>query len=109
MPFVSPQPITERQREILTLIHHSVRDRGYAPSLRELAQSTGIKSTNGVNDHLTALERKGLLRRGSRTSRALSLTESGRTTVASREELLARRQTLVAELARIDAAIGGGA
>lgn len=109
MPFVSPQPITERQREVLALIHRSVRDRGYAPSLREIADELAIKSTNGVNDHLTALERKGLVRRDFKTSRALSLTEAGRTTIASREELLARRQTLVAELARIDAAIGGGA
>lgn len=109
MPFVSTRPLTARQREILTLIHCSMRDRGYAPSLRELAQSTGIKSTNGVNDHLIALERKALLRRDAMKSRALVLTQSGLALVASREELLARRQTLVTELAQIDAAICGAA
>lgn len=109
MTFVSPQPITERQREVLTLIHRSVRDRGYAPTLRELADATNIKSNNGVSDHLIALERKGLLRRDPKASRAIVLTESGRAIVASRDELLARRAEIAAELARIDAVIGGAA
>lgn len=69
------QPLTERQKMILDFIKQSIRERGYPPSLREIGAHMGIKSTNGVNDHLTALERKGYLRRDSMKSRALQPTE----------------------------------
>jgi repressor LexA len=69
------QPLTERQKMILDFIKQSIRERGYPPSLREIGSHMGIKSTNGVNDHLTALERKGYLRRDSMKSRALQPTE----------------------------------
>jgi len=39
----------------------------------------GIRSTNGVNDHLRALERKGYLRREDMKSRALKLVENAQT------------------------------
>jgi|LNFM01.1.fsa_nt_gb repressor LexA len=69
------QPLTERQKIVLDFIKQSIRERGYPPSLREIGAHMGIKSTNGVNDHLTALERKGYLRRDSMKSRALQPTE----------------------------------
>ena len=69
------QPLTERQKMILDFIKQSIRERGYPPSLREIGTHMNIKSTNGVNDHLTALERKGYLRRDSMKSRALQPTE----------------------------------
>ncbi|MDP3276585.1 MAG: transcriptional repressor LexA [Deltaproteobacteria bacterium] len=69
-------PLTARQQSILDFIKASIRERGYPPSLREIGMHMGIKSTNGVNDHLTALERKGYLRRDSMKSRALQPTES---------------------------------
>lgn len=68
-------PLTERQKLVLELIKQSIRERGYPPSLRELGTQLGISSTNGVNDHLTALERKGYLRRDSKRSRALQPTD----------------------------------
>jgi repressor LexA len=69
------QPLTERQKIVLDFIKQSIRERGYPPSLREIGAHMGIKSTNGVNDHLTALERKGYLRRDANRSRALQPTE----------------------------------
>jgi repressor LexA len=50
---------TPRQREVLDCIARSIRERGYPPTLRELGAELCIKSTNGVSDHLRALERKG--------------------------------------------------
>jgi repressor LexA len=44
---------------------------GYPPTLREIGEHMGIRSTNGVNDHLKALERKGYLVREELKSRAL--------------------------------------
>jgi SOS-response transcriptional repressor LexA len=50
---------------------------GYPPTLRELGQALGIRSTNGVTDHLNALERRGLVRRSAFHSRGLVVTDVG--------------------------------
>lgn len=65
------QGLTKRQEQTLDFIRTSIRDRGYPPTLREIGEHMGIRSTNGVNDHLRALERKGYLRREDMKSRAL--------------------------------------
>jgi repressor LexA len=51
--------LTERQDKILSFIKKSIQDQGYPPTIREIGEHFGIRSTNGVNDHLKALERKG--------------------------------------------------
>lgn len=69
--------LTSRQRMVLDVIRRSVAERGYPPTLREIGNVMGIRSTNGVNDHLTCLEKKGYLTRQDMKSRALRLTERG--------------------------------
>jgi len=69
------QGLTKRQEQTLAFIRHSIEERGYPPTLREIGEHMGIKSTNGVNDHLRALERKGYLRREDMKSRALKLVD----------------------------------
>ena len=64
------QGLTDRQQMVLDYIRQSITDRGYPPTLREIGARMGIKSTNGVNDHLRALERKGYLTRQDMKSRA---------------------------------------
>jgi repressor LexA len=63
--------LTDRQKEILAFINQSISERGYPPTLREIGRQFSIKSTNGVNDHLRALEKKGYLQREDMKSRAL--------------------------------------
>ena len=63
--------LTRRQHEILEFIQQSITDRGYPPTIREIGDQLGIRSTNGVNDHLKALEKKGFLRREDLKSRAM--------------------------------------
>jgi repressor LexA len=63
--------LTLRQREVLDFISDSIRKRGFPPTLREIGSHFGIRSTNGVNDHLRALEKKGFLHREDLKSRAL--------------------------------------
>ncbi len=63
--------LTDRQRDVLDFISDSIRKRGYPPTLREIGSHFGIRSTNGVNDHLRALEKKGYLHREDLKSRAL--------------------------------------
>ena len=65
------QGLTHRQQMVLEYIRRSITDRGYPPTLREIGAFMGIRSTNGVNDHLRALERKGYLTREDMKSRAL--------------------------------------
>ncbi len=72
-----PDALTERQREILDFITSSIAERGYPPTLREIGEHFGIRSTNGVNDHLKALEKKGHLRREDLKSRAMRPTAMG--------------------------------
>ncbi len=69
------QGLTKRQAQTLDYIRHSITERGYPPTLREIGEHMGIRSTNGVNDHLRALERKGYLRREDMKSRALRVVE----------------------------------
>jgi repressor LexA len=65
------QGLTKRQEMVLDFITQSISNRGYPPTLREIGSYMGIRSTNGVNDHLRALERKGYLTREDMKSRAL--------------------------------------
>ncbi len=80
------QGLTGRQREILEFITKRIEEQGYPPTIREIGEHMGIKSTNGVNDHLKALERKGFLKREGLKSRALRpvQAEGGSTGPAAR-------------------------
>jgi repressor LexA len=72
------EPLTERQEKILAFIKKAILEQGYPPTIREIGEHFGIRSTNGVNDHLKALERKGYLLRGELKSRALSVIDGGK-------------------------------
>lgn len=65
------RPITDRQMICLQFIEECVRERGFPPTLREIGTHMGIRSTNGVNDHLMALEKKGYIRRDPTRSRGI--------------------------------------
>lgn len=53
--------LTKRQRNILVGIIEYKRANGMSPTVRELQTMFRIGSTNGVNDHLQAIIRKGYL------------------------------------------------
>lgn len=89
--------LTARQAAILSFIEQSLRERGYPPTLREIGAHMKIKSTNGVNDHLVAIERRGYLRRALFASRGITLTTPEQT------ELERRREHLRGELEAVEA------
>jgi repressor LexA len=68
------QKLTQRQKMVLEFIQNTINVDGYPPTLREIGNFMGIRSTNGVNDHLRALERKGYLTRKDMKSRTLRPT-----------------------------------
>jgi repressor LexA len=72
------EELTDRQKEILSFILRETEQRGFPPTIREIGEEMDIRSTNGVNDHLKALERKGYLNRGEQQSRALVPTKRAR-------------------------------
>ena len=76
----SPE-LTDRQREIFEYIQDRIKVWGYPPTIREIGEHLGIRSTNGVADHLKALKRKGYLNHEERKSRALTPVKQGKTTV----------------------------
>lgn len=65
--------LTDRQREVLAHIRAALERTGRPPTLRELGARLGIRSTNGVRDHLEALVAKGYLARDPRSARGLRL------------------------------------
>jgi len=56
-------PLTDRQKAIYEFLLKTIREKGFAPSIPEIGQRFKIASTNGVSDHLKALEKKGYIHR----------------------------------------------
>ncbi|MFH1533025.1 MAG: transcriptional repressor LexA [Pseudomonadota bacterium] len=69
--------LTPRQRAVLDCIRDALQRDGRPPTLREIGVEVGIRSTNGVSDHLKALEAKGYIDRTTGRSRGLRITEPG--------------------------------
>ena len=69
--------LTKRQREILDFIRSFQRDRGYAPSLEEIASHFGLSAASTVHEHLVNLTEKGYLRRGWNRARSIEPLVAG--------------------------------
>lgn len=65
------RPLTDRQLNILRYIVLHIDEHGAPPTLREIGSVFGIPSTNGVNDNLNALERKGWITRRQMLTRSI--------------------------------------
>ena len=72
VPVHSP---TKRQQEILDIIDRHIVERGYPPTLREIAAETGVRGISAIKGHIDRLVSKGLLVR-KRGARSLALPRS---------------------------------
>lgn len=63
----------KRQQQILSFIRQYVESTGRAPTLREIADASGLSSLATVHEHLTALEEKGVIKRKHAKYRSLEL------------------------------------
>ena len=72
------KPRGDMQLKILNYIETVIETRGYAPSVREIGEAVGLKSTSTVHGHLTRLEKKGLLHRDAMKPRAKGLSHEKR-------------------------------
>jgi DNA-binding MarR family transcriptional regulator len=70
-----PMTLTARQAAILTWIRNWIAERGYSPTVREIAAAFDISSPNGVVTHLKALAKKGAIRWEPNLSRTITITE----------------------------------
>jgi repressor LexA len=68
-----PAGLTPRQRRILEVIRDSVERRGYPPSVREIGEAVGLASPSSVAHQLSALQKKGFLRRDPNRPRAVDV------------------------------------
>ncbi|MDX1493591.1 MAG: transcriptional repressor LexA [Longimicrobiales bacterium] len=67
------EPLTEIERKILDFMVQYLRDNTYQPSIREIGERFGIKSTKTVSEHLQALAEKGCLERDPSRSRGVKI------------------------------------
>ena len=69
--------LTEKQQAILNFVEKYVKDNGFPPSVREIGRQFGIYPGT-VQDHISALERKGYLQKKRFQSRTLSVSAPSR-------------------------------
>ncbi|MFL6247045.1 MAG: transcriptional repressor LexA [Thermoanaerobaculia bacterium] len=79
--------LTERQRDILNFIRDFQKERGVAPTHREICDHFGFSSYGTVYKHLSLLQKKGLIRRDWNQKRGVELVEQPETGTPSRESV----------------------
>jgi len=70
------QPLTERQAEILRLVRELTEVSGFPPTRAEIARSMGFRSVNAAEQHLRALEKKGVIEIMSGASRGIRVLDA---------------------------------
>jgi repressor LexA len=68
------EELTRRQREMFEFVKNFTSSHGYPPTIREIQNGFGLKSTKGVKDHIDKLVTKGYLTRSNGAARALTIT-----------------------------------
>lgn len=68
--------ISKRQQQIYDFIRSYQKEKGYPPSVREMAAAVGLSSPSTVHAHLSALEDLGLIKRDATKPRALEVFNS---------------------------------
>lgn len=87
-PSITPHALlTPRQSEILEFIRNALTESGAPPTRDEIARAFGFRSLNAAEQHLQALQKKGLLELVSGTSRGIRLKDSVRELMAAAQQL----------------------
>src|SRR6187551_290735 len=68
--------LTPRQRQVLRFIQDAVLENGMPPTRAEIAEALGFKSANAAEEHLRALQRKGVVELLPGASRGIQLRDS---------------------------------
>lgn len=70
-----PGKITAKQEQILNYIKEEILAKGYPPTVREMCEKVGLKSTSSVHAHLSSLEENGYIRRDPTKPRAIEIVD----------------------------------
>ncbi|MGM8216229.1 transcriptional repressor LexA [Bacillaceae bacterium W0354] len=81
--------LSSRQKAIFEFIVARVREKGYPPSVREIAEAVGLASSSTVHGHLSRLEEKGYIRRDPTKPRAIEITYDAYNSVNERKAMYA--------------------
>ena len=73
-----PQVLNKREKDILKFIEKQLNENGYPPSVREICQAVGLKSTATVHAYLNRLEDNGYIARRDKMGRTLQLLKGGK-------------------------------
>lgn len=65
------KPLTERQKQVLDFIRGFYREKGFSPSLKEIAQFLGTDNFSSAQYHVDALEEKGYLKKNQNKARGI--------------------------------------
>lgn len=69
--------VSDKQKMILDFLDKEIQEKGYPPSVREICQAVGLKSTSTVHGYLQRLEKKGLIKKDATKTRALKVLNGG--------------------------------
>ena len=78
------QSLTDRQQQVLDLIRSYLAATGYPPTRADIARELGFRSPNAAEEHLRALERKGMIEMTAGASRGIRLNEESGIPVVGR-------------------------
>lgn len=69
----NPNELTTREKSILEFIRQKIWDSGFPPTVREIGEAVGLRSTSTVHNYLKRLELKGVIRKNPDSSRAIEV------------------------------------
>ena len=72
---VSKRSLTTREQAILDCIKNKIRENGFPPTVREICNEVGLRSTSTVHGYLARLEELGVIKRDPSSSRAIEVTD----------------------------------
>ena len=67
--------ISAKQREILEYMKSEILNKGYPPTVRDICEAVGLKSTSSVHAHLETLEKNGYIRKDPTKPRAIEIID----------------------------------
>lgn len=69
------EELSINQLKILNYIKEEINSKGYPPSVREICKAVGLSSTSTVHSHLSAIEQKGFIKKGTNKNRAIEVID----------------------------------
>ena len=70
-------PITQRQKQMLSIIYNYIKNTGYPPTFEEMREQLGVSSNQSVLDLLNKLEKHTIIKRNESVARSIAILPFG--------------------------------